>query len=87
MVVADRSKGALKDLGVGHGLVMKPALTIEVAPRPPKNQGNSMAVKPSSNQAPEDFAAHEHDYSEFIRIMKYGAIAAFVTGFLVLLIL
>lgn len=46
-----------------------------------------MAVKPASNKAPEDFPAHEHDYLEFTRLMKYGAIAAFVVGFLVLLIL
>jgi len=46
-----------------------------------------MAIEPATNQAPEDFKAHEHDYLEFTRLMKYGAIVALVTGFIVILIL
>ena len=52
-----------------------------------ENQGRSMAVQPATNESPEDFKAHEHDYLEFTRLMKYGAIGAFVVGFIVLLIL
>ncbi len=46
-----------------------------------------MAIEPATNQSPEDFKAHEHDYLEFTRLMKYGAIASLVVGFIVLLIL
>ena len=46
-----------------------------------------MAVKPATNESPKDFKAHEHDYLEFTRLMKYGAIGAFAVGFIVLLIL
>ena len=52
-----------------------------------ESQGSSMAIEPATNQSPEDFKAHEHDYLEFTRLIKYGAITAFVVGFFVLLIL
>ena len=47
-----------------------------------------MANKPATEAASEhDFEAHEHDYLEFTRLIKYGAITALVVGLLVLLIL
>ena len=52
-----------------------------------ENQGTSMAVKPATNESPEDFKAHEHDYLEFTRLFKFGAIGAFVVAMIVLLIL
>jgi len=52
-----------------------------------RNQGTSMAIEPATNESPEDFQAHEHDYLEFTRLIKYGAITALVVGFFVLLIL
>jgi hypothetical protein len=53
-----------------------------------RNQGKSMAIEPATDEAlPKDFKAHEHDYLEFTRLIKYGAIAAFAVGFIVLLIL
>ena len=52
-----------------------------------ENQGNSMAIEPATNQSPEDFKAHEHDYLEFTRLITFGAITALVVGFIVLLIL
>jgi len=52
-----------------------------------EDQGNSMAIEPATNQSPEDFKAHEHDYLEFTRLITFGAITALVVGFIVLLIL
>ena len=46
-----------------------------------------MAIEPATNQSPEDFKAHEHDYLEFTRLITSGAITALVVGFIVLLIL
>jgi hypothetical protein len=47
-----------------------------------------MANKPATEEAPaHDFKAHEHDYVEFVRLIKYGAITALVIGLFVLLIL
>jgi len=46
-----------------------------------------MAIEPATNQSPEDFKAHEHDYLEFTRLITFGAITALVVGFIVLLIL
>jgi hypothetical protein len=46
-----------------------------------------MAIEPAAKESPKDFKAHEHDYLEFTRLMKYGAITALVVGFIVLLIL
>ena len=66
---------------------MEPGLNFEAAPKSFGNQGNSMAGKPATKESSKDFKAHEHDYLEFTRLMKYGAIGAFVVGFIVLLIL
>lgn len=66
---------------------MERELLIEMATRSRQNQGNSMAIEPVTNESAEDFKAHEHDYLEFTRLMKYGAIASLVVGFIVLLIL
>lgn len=47
-----------------------------------------MANKPATEAtSPQDFEAHEHDYLEFTRLIKFGAIAAFVVGLIVLVIL
>ena len=47
-----------------------------------------MANKPATEDAPaQDFKAHEHDYLEFIRLIKYGAITALLVGLFVILIL
>ncbi|MEO7365271.1 MAG: aa3-type cytochrome c oxidase subunit IV [Sphingomicrobium sp.] len=47
-----------------------------------------MAIDPASEAtASDDFNAHMSDYSDFIRMFKYGAIAAFAVGLLVLFIL
>jgi hypothetical protein len=46
-----------------------------------------MAGKSATKESPKDFKAHEHDYLEFTRLMKFGAIGAFAVGFVVLLIL
>jgi hypothetical protein len=35
----------------------------------------------------QDVAMHVHDYDRFTKMMKWGAIVFFVTGFIVLLIL
>ncbi len=52
-----------------------------------RNQGSSMAIEPATNESPEDFRAHEHDYLEFTRLIKYGAITALVVGLFVIMIL
>jgi hypothetical protein len=44
-------------------------------------------AKPATDKVPQDFKAHEHDYLEFTRLIKYGAITALVVGVFVLLIL
>lgn len=46
-----------------------------------------MAIEPATNQSPEDFKAHEHDYLEFTRLFKFGAIGAFAVAMIVILIL
>jgi len=47
-----------------------------------------MAIEPATEKAPsKDFEAHVRDYSEFVRLFKYGAIASFVIGFFVILII
>ncbi len=66
---------------------MEPALLIEGGATIAENQGNSMAIEPASKETPEDFKAHEHDYLEFTRLFKFGAIGAFVVAMIVLLIL
>ena len=35
----------------------------------------------------QEMAAHVHDYERFTRMIKYGAIACLIAGFIVLLIL
>lgn len=35
----------------------------------------------------QEMAAHVHDYTRFTRMIKYGAIACLIVGFIVLLIL
>ena len=83
----ERSKGALKDLGAAHGLVMEPDELIEGGAGHAENQGNSMAIERATKESAEDFKAHEHDYLEFTRLFKFGAIGAFAVAMIVLLIL
>jgi len=35
----------------------------------------------------QDFGAHERDYARFTKLLKWGAIASFITGFIVVLII
>ena len=46
-----------------------------------------MAIEPASQQSPEDFKAHARDYLEFTRLLKYGAIVALVTAFIVIMLI
>ena len=47
-----------------------------------------MAVEPVNEQGQKpEFQAHVRDYSYFIMMFKYGAIIAFITGILVMLII
>ena len=47
-----------------------------------------MAVEPATNEVPiQDVQAHVRDYAGFTRLLKWGAIASFVTGLIVLLII
>ena len=66
---------------------MEPDVLIKGGAGHAENQGNSMAVEPATKQTPDDFKAHEHDYLEFTRLFKFGAIGAFVVAMIVLLIL
>jgi hypothetical protein len=40
-----------------------------------------------ANPPTQDMAAHAHDYARFTKMMTRGAIACFIVGFIVLLIL
>ena len=47
-----------------------------------------MAVEPANNDsATQDMQAHVRDYSGFIRLFTYGAIASFVIGIAVVFII
>lgn len=47
-----------------------------------------MAIEPATEEAQgHDFEAHARDYSGFIRLFKYTAIAALVTALLVMMII
>lgn len=47
-----------------------------------------MAIEPATDKAEsEDFKAHVRDYSEFVRLLKYGAIASLVTAFFVMFLI
>jgi hypothetical protein len=47
-----------------------------------------MAVEPATNETQaQDMQAHVRDYSGFIKLFKYGAIASFITGMLVMFII
>ena len=46
-----------------------------------------MAIEPATEQTPEDYKAHVHDYSEFTRLLKYGAIVALVTALFVMMLI
>ena len=47
-----------------------------------------MAVKPGVNEpVNQDMQAHRRDYSGFVRLFTYGAIASFVIGIAVLFII
>lgn len=40
-----------------------------------------------ANPPTQEMAVHVHDYERFTRMIKYGAIACLIVGFIVLLIL
>lgn len=47
-----------------------------------------MAVEPTSNDtSPVDFDKHAKDYSLLISMLKWGAVLALITGFLVMIII
>ena len=47
-----------------------------------------MAVKPAVNEpVNQDMQAHRRDYSGFLKLFTYGAIASFVIGIAVLFII
>jgi hypothetical protein len=47
-----------------------------------------MAVEPADHHAAEqDFPAHARDYSAFIKMVKLGAIASAILGFIVVFVI
>lgn len=47
-----------------------------------------MAVEPVTNDtASEDFPAHTRDYSKFVKILKYSAIASFLIAMFVVFLI
>ena len=49
-----------------------------------EQSGDSPATEPSR---PDDFAAHERDYSGFIKMFKWLAIISFLTAMFVMVII
>lgn len=51
-------------------------------------KGADMAAEPTTNDSsPVDFSKHARDYSLLIAMLKWGGIAAFLTGILVMIII
>ena len=47
-----------------------------------------MAAEPTTNDSsPVDFKTHANDYSRLIFMLKWGAVAAVILGFLVMIII
>lgn len=46
-----------------------------------------MAVEPVNGERQPEMQAHVRDYSAFIRMFKYGAVASFLIAMLVLVII
>ena len=47
-----------------------------------------MAIEPATDTAEgQDITAHVRDYSAFTKLFKWGAIASFVTGLIVIFII
>lgn len=47
-----------------------------------------MAAEPTTNDSsPVDFQKHANDYSRLIFMLKWGAVAALIIGFLVMIII
>ena len=47
-----------------------------------------MAAEPTTNDSsPVDFQKHANDYSRLIFMLKWGAVAALIVGFLVMIII
>jgi hypothetical protein len=47
-----------------------------------------MAVEPVGHEAhAHEVEAHVRDYSRFLKMLKYGAIASFITGMVVVVII
>lgn len=52
------------------------------------DKGTIMAVEPTTHEPhAENFHAHARDYSGFIKLLKYGAIASFGIGFIVVFLI
>jgi hypothetical protein len=53
-----------------------------------QNKGATMAADPTSNDSsPIDFKKAVKDYSLLIAMLKWGAVIALITGFLVMIII
>ena len=93
MLVRQSGKGSLKGLGAAAALVME-RNDYEFSAQ---TQGTSMAIdgaakKRGASPATEtsqadDFPAHARDYSDFVRLFKWGAIISFVTAILVMFLI
>jgi hypothetical protein len=42
-----------------------------------------MANEPATKELPQDYQAHLRDYSGFTKILKWSALAALITGLIV----
>jgi hypothetical protein len=69
-------------LGSGEGLVMEP-------PRQTLNEGKDMAEEEPILTSPptQDVAAHVADYSNFTRLLKWGAVVCFIVGLVWMLLI
>jgi len=69
-------------LGSGEGLVMEP-------PRQTLNEGKDMAEEEPILTSPptQDVAAHVADYTNFTRLLKWGAVVCFIVGLVWMLLI
>ena len=70
-------------LGDAAGLVMQRGTFKQET-----SMAGDQAGKPGYSTAPgNDYPAHERDYSGFIKLFKYGAIASFIVAMIVIYII
>ena len=83
MLVAARSKGALKGLGAQGRLVMG------LSHKHAATSGSIMAEDESIlvNPPTQDVAHHVRDYTRFVQMFKWGAIIALISGLFVMIII